>query len=331
MITKSINILNLNIPCHCHCRYCLLEWNGKTIGVDYDRSVNYAKSFYKWLKENRPDLGFTYYFGYSMEHPKLFEAIKFMQETNSPGGEFLQFDGMKERTKDELVEFLSNIKSSGIKLIDLTFYGLEEYHDKFAARQGDYNLMMNTLEVALNLGLNVEVGIPVTKENLNQLNELVEIFSTKNVDLYLFTPHSIGRGKTLLNSKITVCDYESMNDNVKKYFKRENNRTQKEWLDNPPIEVSVRTLTLSLLPSNIDDMENKSFEEVILELEEADDYFYSIIPSFNELLKKYVDVNDSRLYSKKDLYFIYRKKFVEENNLKIKDITDERFSGSFRY
>ena len=25
------------------------------------------------------------------------------------------------------------------------------------------------------------------------------------------------------------------------------------------------------------------------------------------------------------------KKFVEENNLKIKDITDERFSGSFRY
>ena len=78
-------------------------------------------------------------------------------------------------------------------------------------------------------------------------------------------------------------------------------------------------------------MENKSFEEVILELEEADDYFYSIIPSFNELLKKYVDVNDSRLYSKKDLYFIYRKKFVEENNLKIKDITDERFSGSFRY
>ena len=37
--------------------------------------------------------------------------------------------------------------------------------------------MMNTLEVALNLGLNVEVSIPVTKENLNQLNELVEIIN----------------------------------------------------------------------------------------------------------------------------------------------------------
>ena len=26
MITKSINILNLNVTCHCRCRYCLLEY-----------------------------------------------------------------------------------------------------------------------------------------------------------------------------------------------------------------------------------------------------------------------------------------------------------------
>ena len=56
MITKSINLLNLNVPCYCHCRYCLLEWKGKTIGIDYERSVNYAKSFYKWLKENIPEI-----------------------------------------------------------------------------------------------------------------------------------------------------------------------------------------------------------------------------------------------------------------------------------
>ena len=331
MKTKSINILNLNVPCHCHCRYCLLEWNGKTIGIDYDRSINYAKSFYKWLKENKPELGFTYYFGYSMEHPKLFEAIKFMQEINSPGGEFLQFDGMKERTKDELFDFLTEIKNAGIKLIDLTFYGLEDYHDKFAGRLGDYNLLMNTLDVALSLGINVEVGIPVIKENLDQLNELVDLFSNKNVDLFLFTPHSIGRGKTLINSKITLDDYEFMTENVKKYINRNTNRTQYEWLNNSPKEVSNRTLTLSLLPTNIDDIEKKTFEEVIKELEEMDNYFYSIVPSFNELLIKYADKNDKLLYSKKDLYAIYRKRYIQENKLNIIDITDERYSGSIRY
>ena len=331
MITKSINILNLNVPCYCHCRYCLLEWNGKTLGIDYDRSVRYAKSFYKWLKENRSDLKFTYYFGYSMEHPKLLEAIKFMQETNSPGGEFLQLNGMKERTNEELVNFLTEIKSSGIKLIDLTFYGLEHYHDKFAGRYGDYKLMMNTLEIALSIGLNVEIGIPVTKENINQLNEMVDTFSNKNVDLFLFTPHSIGRGKTLINSKVTLEDYETMSEKVRKYFNRNNNRTQYEWLTNPPEEVANRTLTLSLLPTNIEELETKNFEDVITELEENDDYFYSIIPSFNELLKKYADSSDNSLYSKKDLYAIYRKRFIRENKLDILDITDERYSGSIRY
>ena len=32
--------------------------------------------------------------------------------------------------------------------------------------------MMNTLEIALSIGLNVEIGIPVTKENLNFISEL---------------------------------------------------------------------------------------------------------------------------------------------------------------
>ena len=120
MRTTSINILNLCVPCYNHCRYCLLSWNGKCLGVEYTRSVEYARNFYNWLKIAHPDINFVYYFGYSMEHPDLPEAIKFMQETNSPGGEFLQFDGMKMRTRAELHELLENIRTLGIKLIDFT-------------------------------------------------------------------------------------------------------------------------------------------------------------------------------------------------------------------
>ena len=85
------------------------------------------------------------------------------------------------------------------------------------------------------------------------------------------------------------------------------------------------------MPTNIEDIEKKTFEEVIKELEEMDDYFYSIVPSFNELLIKYADKNDNSLFSKKDLYAIYRKRYIQENKLEIKDITDERYSGSIRY
>ena len=44
--TKSINILNLCVPCYNYCKYCLLSWDGKCLGIDYDRSVEYAKKFY---------------------------------------------------------------------------------------------------------------------------------------------------------------------------------------------------------------------------------------------------------------------------------------------
>ena len=116
MKTTSLNILNLCVRCYNHCKYCLLSWDGKCLGIDYARSVEYARNFYNWIKSTHPDINFVYYFGYSMDHPDLPEAIKFMQETNSPGGEFIQFDGMKMRTREELHELLGSIKELGIKL-----------------------------------------------------------------------------------------------------------------------------------------------------------------------------------------------------------------------
>lgn len=140
MKTTSVNILNLCVPCHNHCKYCLLSWDGKCIGIEYEHSVIYARNFYNWLKNNHKEINFMYYFGYSMEHPDLLNAIKFMQETNSPGGEFLQLDGMKMRTKEELMLFFAGLKEQGIKLVNFTFYGTKEYHDKFAGKKAILNL-----------------------------------------------------------------------------------------------------------------------------------------------------------------------------------------------
>ena len=329
--TKSINILNLCVPCYNHCKYCLLSWDGECFGIDYKRSVKYARKFYEWLKVEHEDVDFVYYFGYSMEHPHLLEAVKFMKETNSPGGEFLQFNGIKMRNKKELKVFLQGIKDAGIELINFTFYGTREYHDIFAGRRGDFELMMNSLEIAQELGMGVEVGIPVLKDNINQLEELVCDFSEKNVSPFLFTPHSGGRGIKLLDQKITVKDYEGLSDVVKEHFNRSNNRTPIEWLQDPPLEYKNRALTLSLLPENIDELEKQSFEQTMGDLEKLDEEYYGQVPSFQMLLKQYADENDSHLYSKKDLYYLYRKIYIEENKLGFQNISDERFSGSLRY
>ena len=58
MKTSTILIQNLCVPCNCHCRYCLLSWSNKLLGIDYERSEAYAKKFYEWIRENRPELEF---------------------------------------------------------------------------------------------------------------------------------------------------------------------------------------------------------------------------------------------------------------------------------
>ena len=331
MKTTSLNVLNLCVPCYNHCKYCLLSWDGKCLGIDYARSVKYARNFYNWIKSTHPEINFVYFFGYSMEHPDLPAAIRFMQETNSPGGEFLQFDGMKMRTREELHELLGSIKELGIKLIDFTFYGTQEYHDRFAGRKGDFELMMRSLEIALEKGLNVEVSIPITKENISQIDMLIKMLPEDKIRIFLFTPHSGGRGITLLDSKITMDDYESLSPAAKQHFNRNNNKTPSEWLDADLPLVENRVLTLSLLPSNIEQLEQLSFETTLDELERMDEYYYSIIPDFRNLLAMYADSNDRRLYSKKDLYLLYRRRYITDKKLSVLDVTDERFSGSLRY
>ena len=231
MRTVSINVSNLCIPCYNRCRYCLLSWDGKTIGVDYPRSEAYARKFYNWLQENRPELNFAFYFGYSMEHPHLLESIDFLREIGSPGGEFLQFDGMKFRKDEEIRELLLNLKARGIKLIDLTFYGTEAYHDQFAARPGDFDYLLRILRIANEVNLDVNAGLALNHENAGQAGELLEQLQRYRLSrVFAFVPHGEGRGENLEPVRFRQSDYDGLPASVKGIFNRQKFRPEGQWV-----------------------------------------------------------------------------------------------------
>lgn len=332
MKTVSINVINLCVPCENRCRYCLLSYDGKITGADYKRSEAYAKRFYEWLKENRPNLSFLFGFGYSMEHPKLLDAIDFCRSIGSATGEFLQFDGMKFRTVEELEVLLRQLQMHGIKLIDLTYYGIENYHDRFAARTGDFRLMMNTLAQANKIGLGVTVSIPITHENAQQLDVLIaELEQYKTRRIVCFVPHSEGRGKTMDPVRFSGVDYESLSEAVRSRINTARFKTEAQWLKCgfPPNEKRVLTVTLN--QDNIAFFERQSFEEAIAYLEKLDDDYYSVIPSVEELAMLYGDPNSDRYYSARDLYLYYQRRYIADNKIEIYDINDERQCFSRRF
>ena len=332
MKTVSINVMNLCVPCENRCRYCLLSYDGKVSGVDYKRSEAYAKRFYEWLRGNRPDLSFLFGFGYSMEHPDLLGAIDFCHSIGSATGEFLQFDGMKFRTDAELETLLQQLKDHGIKLIDLTFYGTESYHDRFAARAGDYRLLMNTLTKANKVGLDVTVSIPITHENVNQLDDLIaELEQHGAQQIRCFVPHSEGRGRLLDPVRFSAEDYQNLSDDVRSRINWNHFKTESEWLKYGFPVNEKRVLTVTLTPDNVGFFEGQSFADTIAYLEKLDDDYYAAIPTVGELAKIYGNLNGDRYYSARDLYLSYQRRYIADHKLGVYDINDERQCFSRRF
>lgn len=333
MQTKSVYVMNLCVPCENRCRYCLLSYNGKENGIDYRRSEAYAKRFYEWIQDNRPDLSFVFGFGYSMEHPNLTEAIDFLQEIGSPTGRFLQMDGMKFRTEDELRTLFLDFKEHGIQLMDLTFYGTEDYHDKFAARKGDYAYMMSILQIANEIGLPVEVGIPVSHENAEQLELLINELEKYQLEkIFCFVPHAEGRGVLLNSVRFSQRDYDCLSEKVKGYLNTNRFKTEKEWLQNvDAFFTDKRMVALTLTPENIEQFEQMSFDETITYLENLDDEYYRVVPNAETLLEMYGDANSDLFYSARDLYLNYQRRYIKEHNTEVYDINDERQCFSRRY
>ena len=332
MKTESINVMNLCVPCENRCRYCLLSYDGKVAGADYRRSEAYAKRFFEWLREHRPDVSFSFSFGYSMEHPDLLDAVDFCRSIGSPAGEFLQFDGMKFRSDKELATLLKGLQEHGIKLIDLTFYGTEHYHDRFAARSGDYRLMMRTLKQANQIGLDVTVSIPVTHENTAQLDELMEALEKyRTRRIVCFVPHSEGRGKLLDPVRFCAEDYQTLSEKVKSRLNTDRFKTEGEWLRAGFPVVGKRALTLTITRDNIGHFEQMPFEETVAYLEKLDDDYYSVIPTVEELAKLYGNPMGTCYYSARDLYLNYQRRYIADNRIEVYDINDERQSFSRRY
>ena len=332
MKTTSVLIQSLCVPCWNHCRYCLLSWDGKAVGADWDRSVRLAERLLTELREQCPEITGSFSFGYSMEHPDLRGALRTLRRLGSPAAEFLQCDGMKMRAEGECAQLMDMLRAEGIKQLNFTIYGLQAYHDRFAGRKGDHALLLRMMEAAKAAGLPFTTGVPLSEENCAEADELVEILqSAGSQRVFLTIPHEEGRGKQLSAVRLSLRDFLGLKPETQALLNRQLYRTEGEWLAEPEAyREERRMLLISLRPENIGEYERRGVISVIRELEGLDEAYYAAFPDFRELAAVYGDPEGEKLYRSRDLYGVYRARYAREHGVQVYDVTDERQSGSRR-
>lgn len=325
MKTTAIGVENLCVPCYAFCKYCLLSSCKKATGVDYERGKRFARRLRNELEEVRPDLRFFYYIGYCMDTLDLTDYIRFSQEIESPSGRFLQLNGLALRDEKETERLIQTVRDEGVERIDLTFYGVRDYHDHFAGRAGDFDFLLRILNAANRVGLRADVSFPLTRENVNQADELLDVLSAYQLNnVFIFLPHSKGRGRALNDQRLSKAEFDGMSDRVKSHFSKVRYQTEAQWLrENAWPQTEERTLTLCLTPDNIERLEAMTAEEIVAYLECLDDVYYSAVPSMAELAQMYGDGTSDRLFRIRDLYLKWQQMYLREHGTEIYDMNEE--------
>lgn len=337
MITKSVLVQTLCVPCGNRCAHCLLAWDGQVTGADYDQSVRYAERFSEWIRANRPEISLDFYFGFAMDHPDMGRAVRDMQRISSSAGRYIQADGMRMRDEAQCDAYMRAAAGYGITMFNFTLYGMGEAHDRFAGRPGDYDLILRMMTAARRNGIPVSAGVVLTEQNARdseQLDCLLDALSACTDNIRLWIPHEEGRGaRLLLSSRLREETFDNLSPRARAMFNRRRYRPEREWVNCPdmrPTETG-RMLLLSLTKDNIGCFEGMCFADTLAYLEKMDDDYYALFPSFDELCRMYGRADSTEMYEYRDLYRHYRMLYAQEHDLSFYDVTDERQCGSRRF
>ncbi len=327
MKTVFFSMENLCVPCGCRCRHCLLSYDGSTPGAEYHRGKEIARRV-----AAESTVPFSYYIGFCMDTPELLDYIAFCQEIGSPGGSFLQMNGLKIRAAEETQALVRQIREAGIQQIDCTFYGLPPYHDRFAGRSGDFDFLLSILRAAQAAALPVKCSIPITEENADQMETLLPLLEGYRPDeIRFFLPHSKGRGWHLEEQRLRASTLQKLPPSVQAHMPTVRTQTEAMWIAEGAFPApSERYLTLSLTEENVAKYENMPAAEMLRELEDLDEAFYGAIPPASELAALYGDPHGEKLYRYRDLVLLWTKRFLRDHAPSLPDFTEERGHFSVR-
>ncbi len=170
-LTIEANVL----PCAHICRYCCIGDRGGP-QFPFDRWLRFTDRLVVWGQETGLRIHPGFFPSYNFD-VQTFVATKEWWERRM-GGKFhwISLGGLKMRSDDEMRRWLTELQQHGLEGLSATFVGHGDVHDRWNGRRGDFDFMMRTIRLALELGLEflnqhvlIKSSLPIMLELFDEL------------------------------------------------------------------------------------------------------------------------------------------------------------------
>lgn len=127
-------------------------------------------------------------------------------------------------------ENIDKIAESNVKNFAVSIDGMESYHDEFRGVKGAFSNAVYGIKELKKLNKTVTVTIVATKENFNQIEDIIDFMSELGVDrVGVNDLIPLGRGKDINNKCLSQEEYYALHEILKRKKEEYKNKIKVTW------------------------------------------------------------------------------------------------------
>lgn len=311
MLDEYVSIEWHGAPCANRCRHCYLNAGERRVtSVSYKRAKGIAQRFCDWAKRfDEPGQHVNLTVGESLEHSPaiLVDSMLFRRDHGMQGWDFLNVNGLRYRTRSELVSLYGSLKEAGARLVNLSWHGYADAHDDYAGRKGEFDYLLLMAEVIAELGLQRSDTVLLRKPILTDLAKLMDVLGSiaSRGQLVPNMIDYLGRGESVEEERLEMHDLDSLPDELVSRINLSLYRTEASWIetilrDDLAPKTSI-TYFIAIDEDNIGYLEDEACDDILHGIRKNDEARRAGEPSLADLARTYGDPVGQKLYRLRDL------------------------------
>jgi len=325
---RSIEVAGISIfaktaACAHACRYCLMG-KKKVSRLGVPRLVDMVDRFIDWRASHDPAFEIWQGVNYSANISAEDHALLLGLHDRLNWGRYsrrVHLGGLPIWSEAQLTDWLSVRKAQGIETVHASLAGYGPTHDYWNKRKGDFEYLLKVMSVANGLGLGLRQRLFVIKSTIPLLEETVERLDAAGepFERYFLTFFYRGAALEHQHERITPADIDLLPQSIRQHpgWKEETWRTERAWvakLHDEGDKPDRVMLHLELTDRNIDEVEQRSCDELIERLTEKAERAYSAIPARSQLIDGWSDANSEFIYPySADIERVWLDRYLADN------------------